>query len=58
MKERKKKKKNLHRVTDERGILQLVLLYERSHVLGHGSVVMAGIVGRVAVVAKVLHMLK
>lgn len=47
--------KDSHRVPYECRLLQLVFLDKSAHVLSHGRVVMARIVGRVAMVAKVLH---
>jgi hypothetical protein len=39
---------------DQRGLLQAVLADEVGHVGGHGGIVMAVLVGRLAVVAEVL----
>lgn len=48
-------KKHSHGVADEGGRLQLVRLDESPDVFGHGGVIMAGVVGRVTMVAKILH---
>lgn len=46
--------KDLHGVSYECRLVQLVLLYEVAHVRCHGRVVMASVVRRVAMVAEVL----
>lgn len=43
-----------HGVSYKRGLLQPVILYEAAHVLAHGRVVMAWVVGGFAVVSEIL----
>jgi hypothetical protein len=44
----------VHRMTNQRDVLQTILLNKASHIVGHTAVVMAVVVRRVTVVAKVL----
>lgn len=47
--------RNLHGVAYECGLLYSVFFDEGAHVLGHGCVVMARVMGGLAMVAKVLR---